>query len=58
MDVLRSLQQLRLDGQGFMVRKALTATARQFPLDSSKALGAIALDLSLARRFFLSRPFR
>ncbi len=31
-----------------MVHTALTATARQFPLDAGKALGAIALGLSLA----------
>jgi hypothetical protein len=34
---------LRLGGQGLMVHTALTATARQFPLDAGKALGAIAL---------------
>ncbi|WP_375541533.1 MFS transporter, partial [Escherichia coli] len=31
---------------------ALTATARQFPLDAGKALGAIALGLSLAQAVF------
>ena len=40
---------LRLGGQGLMVHTALTATARQFPLDAGKALGAIALGLSLAQ---------
>jgi len=43
---------LRLGGQGLMVHTALTATARQFPLDAGKALGAIALGLSLAQAFF------
>jgi len=45
---------LRLGGQGLMVHTALTATARQFPLDAGKALGAIALGLSLAQAVFLS----
>lgn len=40
---------LRLGGQRLMVHTALTATARQFPLDAGKALGAIALGLSLAQ---------
>ena len=35
-----------------MVHTALTATARQFPLDAGKALGAIALGLSLAQAVF------
>lgn len=43
---------LRLGGQGLMVHTALTATARQFPLDAGKALGAIALGLSLAQALF------
>ena len=43
---------LRLGGQGLMVHTALTATARQFPLDAGKALGAIALGLSLAQAVF------
>lgn len=43
---------LRLGGQGLMVHTALTATARQFPLDAGKALGAIAMSLSLAQAFF------
>lgn len=38
---------LRLGGQGLMVHTALTATARQFPLDAGKALG-----LSLAQALF------
>ncbi len=36
-----------------MVHTALTATARQFPLDAGKALGAIALGLCRRRPFFL-----
>ncbi|WP_297202801.1 MFS transporter [uncultured Pluralibacter sp.] len=43
---------LRLGGQGLMVHTALTATARQFPFDAGKALGAIALGLSLAQALF------
>lgn len=43
---------LRLGGQGLMVHTALTATARQFPLDAGKALGAIALGLPLAQALF------
>ncbi|HFK5675451.1 MFS transporter [Pantoea dispersa] len=43
---------LRLGGQGLMVHTALTATARQYPLDAGKALGAIALGLSLAQALF------
>ncbi|MCW0314550.1 hypothetical protein NB694_004350 [Pantoea ananatis] len=43
---------LRLGGQGLIVHTALTATARQFPLDAGKALGAIALGLSLAQALF------
>lgn len=43
---------LRLGGQGLMVHTALTATARQFPLDAGKALGTIALGLSLAQALF------
>lgn len=43
---------LRLGGQGLMVHTALTATARQFPLDAGKALGAIALGLSMAQALF------
>ncbi|WP_418157065.1 MFS transporter (plasmid) [Pantoea agglomerans] len=43
---------LRLGGQGLMVHTALTATARQFPLDAGKVLGAIALGLSLAQALF------
>lgn len=43
---------LRLGGQGLMVHTALTATVRQFPLDAGKALGAIALGLSLAQALF------
>lgn len=43
---------LRLGGHGLMVHTALTATARQFPLDAGKALGAIALGLSLAQAIF------
>jgi len=43
---------LRLGGQGLMVHTALTVTARQFPLDAGKALGAIALGLSLAQALF------
>lgn len=43
---------LRLGGQGLMVHTALMATARQFPLDAGKALGAIALGLSLAQALF------
>lgn len=43
---------LRFGGQGLMVHTALTATARQFPLDAGKALGAIALGLSLAQAVF------
>lgn len=39
--------------RGLMVHTALTATARQFPLDAGKALGAIALGLSLAQAVFL-----
>lgn len=43
---------LRLGGQGLMVHTALTATARQFPLNAGKALGIIALGLSLAQAIF------
>jgi len=43
---------LRLGGQGLMVHTALTATARQYPLDAGKVLGAIALGLSLAQALF------
>ena len=43
---------LRFCGQGLMVHTALTATARQCPLDAVKALGAIALSLSLAQALF------
>ena len=42
----------RLSGQGLMAHTALTTTARQFPLDAGKALGAIALGLSLAQAVF------
>jgi MFS family permease len=40
---------LRLGGQGLMTHTALTATARAFPSDAGKALGLIALGLSLAQ---------
>ncbi|MGH6761605.1 MAG: MFS transporter [Phyllobacterium sp.] len=40
---------LRLGGQGLMTHTALTATARAFPQDAGKALGVIALGLSIAQ---------
>lgn len=40
---------LRLGGQGLMTHTALTATARAFPQDAGKALGLIALGLSLSQ---------
>ncbi|MBF2714330.1 MFS transporter [Agrobacterium vitis] len=40
---------LRLGGQGLMTHTALTATARAFPQDAGKALGIIALGLSVAQ---------
>ncbi|MEH6400962.1 MFS transporter [Pantoea sp. Haah2121] len=43
---------LRLGGQGLLVHTALTATARQCPLDAGKALGTIALSLALALVLF------
>jgi len=43
---------LRLGGQGLMTHTALTATARAFPQDAGKALGVIALGLSVAQGLF------
>ncbi|MCF1472414.1 MULTISPECIES: MFS transporter [Rhizobium/Agrobacterium group] len=43
---------LRLGGQGLMVHTALTATARTFPADAGKALGIIALGMSVAQATF------
>ncbi|WP_429932102.1 MFS transporter [Agrobacterium vitis] len=43
---------LRLGGQGLMVHTALTATARTFPADAGKALGIIALGMSVAQAIF------
>lgn len=43
---------LRLGGQGLMTHTALTATARTFPQDAGKALGVIALGLSVAQGLF------
>ena len=43
---------LRLGGQGLMTHTALTATARAFPQDAGKALGLIALGLSVAQGLF------
>lgn len=43
---------LRLGGQGLMTHTALTATARAFPNDAGKALGVIALGLSVAQGLF------
>ncbi len=40
---------LRLGGQGLMVHTAMTATARNFPVDAGKALGVIALGLAIAQ---------
>ena len=47
-----SLYFLRLGGQGLMTHTALTATARAFPRDAGKALGVIALGLSIAQGLF------
>lgn len=43
---------LRLGGQGLMTHTALTATARAFPQDAGKALGVIALGMSVALGLF------
>lgn len=43
---------LRLGGQGLMTHTALTATARAFPQDAGKALGIIALGLSVSQGLF------
>lgn len=43
---------LRLGGQGLMTHTALTATARAFPQDAGKALGIVALGLSISQGVF------